>query len=269
MPARDEDESRNTPEKQDLDAARTLVEVAGEQHAISTASNNGKISVDTGVETKAKASMEYSRKCPVTTCEYHHRGFLLKEERNKHTMTHFKGDIKCGCYICRFPGGKVFNDLEQLRSHFREYLRGYTNSGRKGFICELCSCQFDGSDFLKHLDDCIIHTVELEASGRARGCPMPSCSHHQRDFPSKHQREQHILKHHLGWLDCFWCSQKDLCYGAEEFRSHVSKEHLLDLSRIPCPVCRRLQPNGKALLEHLDSCVTLDVEWGVRKGWKW
>ena len=268
-PEKHRSEPRVITEEQDLDVAGILVDVSKEQHAISTASNNGNISANPGVGTKADASMEDSRKCPVTTCEYHHRGFLLKEEREKHTMTHFEGDLRCGCYNCRPLGRKVFNDLEQLRSHVWEFLRGYTNSGRKGFICSMCSCHFNGLDYLKHLDDCIVHTVELEASGRARACPMLSCSHHQRDFPSKQQREQHIHKHYLRWLNCYRCNQPDPRCGTEEFRSHVSKEHLLDLSRIPCPVCYQFRLNGKELLEHSDSCVTLRVESGVHGGRIW
>ena len=274
-PEKHRSEARVIAEEQDLNVAGILVDVFKEQHAISTAPAFGNISGNAGVETKASANRKYSRKCPVTTCEYHRKEFLVKVEGDKHIMSHFEGDIKCGCYKCRVFGRKVFNDLEQLRSHVWECLWEYRNCFFKGFTCWMCSCLVDELDYWEHLKDHIVHTVELEASGRARACPIPSCSHHQRDFPSKHQREQHTLQHYSGSLACSWCYDSPWCrqpeirYGAEGFRSHVSKKHLLDLSRIPCPVCYQFRLNGKELLEHFDSCVTLRVESGVHGGRIW
>lgn len=33
---------------------------------------------------------ERPEKCPITTCEYHHKGFARKYDKNRHTLTHYK-----------------------------------------------------------------------------------------------------------------------------------------------------------------------------------
>ncbi|CAD6591131.1 MAG: hypothetical protein ASARMPREDX12_004939 [Alectoria sarmentosa] len=56
-PEKHRSEPRVITEEQDLDVAGILVDVSKEQHAISTASNNGNISANPGVGTKADASV--------------------------------------------------------------------------------------------------------------------------------------------------------------------------------------------------------------------
>ncbi|KAL9065224.1 MAG: hypothetical protein Q9161_008382 [Pseudevernia consocians] len=91
-----------TPEEQDWDAAETLIEVAKGQRTVSTAMDTEAISVDTGGDSDADASIEDSWRCRFATCEYYHRPFLLKMERDEHTRKHAKGNIKCGLWSCRF-----------------------------------------------------------------------------------------------------------------------------------------------------------------------
>ena len=78
-----------TPQEQDLNAAGILVEVAREQHPIST------ILVKERDASYASATMEHSRKCPVTTCPYHVQKVpWLKRERDNHILTHLRGHIE-------------------------------------------------------------------------------------------------------------------------------------------------------------------------------
>ncbi|KAG9619475.1 hypothetical protein KCU64_g22203, partial [Aureobasidium melanogenum] len=39
---------------------------------------------------------ERPEKCPITSCEYHIKGFARKYDKNRHTLTHYKGTMVCG-----------------------------------------------------------------------------------------------------------------------------------------------------------------------------
>ncbi len=39
---------------------------------------------------------ERPEKCPLPSCEYHHKGFARKYDKNRHTLTHYKGTMVCG-----------------------------------------------------------------------------------------------------------------------------------------------------------------------------
>jgi hypothetical protein len=39
---------------------------------------------------------ERPEKCPIGTCEYHVKGFARKYDKNRHTLTHYKGTMVCG-----------------------------------------------------------------------------------------------------------------------------------------------------------------------------
>ena len=39
---------------------------------------------------------ERPEKCPIVTCDYHIKGFARKYDKNRHTLTHYKGTMVCG-----------------------------------------------------------------------------------------------------------------------------------------------------------------------------
>lgn len=262
--ARDGSQSRITPEEQDRDVAEILVEVAREQHPASTVMDTETNSVNTGGEPEADASMEYSRKCPVTTCEFHRKGFPRKGERDKHTMTHFDGPFKCSSELCdRSYSSEIFDNVEDLRHHVRGSTHHSSFCEFKRFKCCVCTRVFDRSAYLEHLNDCIVHTVELEASGRARACPMPFCDHHLMDFPSKYLRGQHLIQHYSETRKLRYPCCDDLqryCSSVDEFRSHVARAHKSNFGRISCPICWHGCVNNTDFFEHLDHCIIHQVE---------
>ena len=249
-------EFRSVPAKQDLDAAGILFEVAKEQEPISAALNTGIIPANTGGEFDADASMDCSQKCPVTSCEYHDKGFSTKVERDKHTMTHFEGAFRCSwCIDYHLTSLKLLDD--HMHKHHKMRLRYFD------WMVECCICHqlFRSSRYAEHLDDCMVHAVELEASGKYGRCPVTHCGHFHGDFPSKQHKAQHMMCHYWAKVNCRWCDQRDNNYTLEEFKSHLSEEHGSDHRRHRCPIClSRFSLNGKQLLEHLDSCIS-DWVW--------
>ena len=158
-----------TPEEQDWDAAETLVEVAKGQRTVSTAMDTKAISVDTGGDSDADASIEDFWRCRFATCEYYHGPFLLKMERDEHTRKLAKGNIKCDLWSCRFASAAkpenpkfYFENVEQLKNHINKNHHGV--SYRLGNIrCDLCCRIFsdDNLSYLEHFYDCV-HALEVE-----------------------------------------------------------------------------------------------------------
>jgi hypothetical protein len=61
---------------------------------------------------------ERPEKCPITTCEYHVKGFARKYDKNRHTLTHYKGTMVCG--FCPGSGSaaeKSFNRADVFKRH--------------------------------------------------------------------------------------------------------------------------------------------------------
>ena len=123
-------------------------------------------------------------KCPIQTCGYHIKGFARKYDRNRHTLTHYKGTMVCG--FCPRPGSsaeKSFNRADVFKQHLmtvhgveltapncRKKGKGanstkatsYSGSETAG-KCSTCSATFrSAQDFYEHLDDCVLRQVQLE-----------------------------------------------------------------------------------------------------------
>lgn len=124
---------------------------------------------------------ERPEKCPITTCEYHIKGFARKYDKNRHTLTHYKGTMVCG--FCPGSGSsaeKTFNRADVFKRHLTsvhgveqtppnsrrralqasaiKVLGGYP-SGATG-RCSTCSGIFDTAQVLyEHLDDCVLNAV--------------------------------------------------------------------------------------------------------------
>ncbi|KAF2476539.1 uncharacterized protein BDR25DRAFT_67087 [Lindgomyces ingoldianus] len=122
---------------------------------------------------------ERPEKCPITTCEYHLKGFARKYDKNRHTLTHYKGTMVCG--FCPGSGSaaeKSFNRADVFKRHLTSVhgveqnppnSRKKSPSGRKAYsgqqnlagTCSTCSVTFaNAQEFYEHLDDCVLRVVQ-------------------------------------------------------------------------------------------------------------
>ncbi|KAK4148237.1 uncharacterized protein C8A04DRAFT_8537 [Dichotomopilus funicola] len=133
---------------------------------------------------------ERPEKCPITTCEYHVKGFARKYDKNRHTLTHYKGTMVCG--FCPGSGSaaeKSFNRADVFKRHLtavhgveqtppnsRKKSAGASNGSAKltGYApdatgkCSTCSQTFgNAQDFYEHLDDCVLRIVQQEDPAEA------------------------------------------------------------------------------------------------------
>ncbi|KAL8648835.1 MAG: hypothetical protein Q9210_004758 [Variospora velana] len=132
---------------------------------------------------------ERPEKCPIATCEYHQKGFARKYDKNRHTLTHYKGTMVCG--FCPGPGSaaeKSFNRADVFKRHLTS-LHGVEqtapNSRKKSLTasharkasdysgdaagrCSTCSAMFNNAqEFYEHLDDCVLRVVQQEEPSEA------------------------------------------------------------------------------------------------------
>ncbi|KAI0169478.1 hypothetical protein GGR52DRAFT_468368 [Hypoxylon sp. FL1284] len=133
---------------------------------------------------------ERPEKCPIQTCDYHVKGFARKYDKNRHTLTHYKGTMVCG--FCPGSGSaaeKSFNRADVFKRHLtavhgveqtppnsRKKTATSVNSGKKltGYApdatgkCSTCSATFSNAqDFYEHLDDCVLRIVQQEDPAEA------------------------------------------------------------------------------------------------------
>jgi hypothetical protein len=133
---------------------------------------------------------ERPEKCPIQTCEYHIKGFARKYDKNRHTLTHYKGTMVCG--FCPGSGSaaeKSFNRADVFKRHLtavhgveqtppnsRKKTAATANTGKKltGYApdatgkCSTCSSTFSNAqDFYEHLDDCVLRIVQQEDPAEA------------------------------------------------------------------------------------------------------
>ena len=124
---------------------------------------------------------ERPEKCPIQTCEYHTKGFARKYDKNRHTLTHYKGTMVCG--FCPGSGSsaeKSFNRADVFKRHLTSVhaveqtppnSRRKSPSGRKIYnsvaegsttgTCSTCNVTFaNAQDFYEHLDDCVLRVVQ-------------------------------------------------------------------------------------------------------------
>ncbi|TAQ84141.1 hypothetical protein B7494_g7531 [Chlorociboria aeruginascens] len=133
---------------------------------------------------------ERPEKCPIQTCDYHIKGFARKYDKNRHTLTHYKGTMVCG--FCPGSGSaaeKSFNRADVFKRHLtsvhaveqsppnsRKKTSAALNSGKKlsGYApdatgkCSTCSATFSNAqDFYEHLDECVLKIVQQEEPSEA------------------------------------------------------------------------------------------------------
>ncbi|KAK5162957.1 uncharacterized protein LTR77_011011 [Saxophila tyrrhenica] len=123
---------------------------------------------------------ERPEKCPIPTCEYHTKGFARKYDKNRHTLTHYKGTMVCG--FCPGSGSaaeKSFNRADVFKRHLTS-VHGVEQTppnarrkspsaagSKKGYgrevsgMCSTCGVTFaSAQDFYEHLDDCVLRVVQ-------------------------------------------------------------------------------------------------------------
>jgi hypothetical protein len=138
---------------------------------------------------------ERPEKCPIATCDYHIKGFARKYDKNRHTLTHYKGTMVCG--FCPGSGSaaeKSFNRADVFKRHLtsvhaveqtppnsRKKTSGGVNAGKKlsGYApdatgkCSTCSAMFNNAqDFYEHLDDCVLRIVQQEEPSEANNARL-------------------------------------------------------------------------------------------------
>lgn len=132
---------------------------------------------------------ERPEKCPIITCEYHQKGFARKYDKNRHTLTHYKGTMVCG--FCPGSGSaaeKSFNRADVFKRHLtsvhgveqtppnsRKKSPSSTSSKKTADYssdaagkCSTCSAMFtNAQEFYEHLDDCVLRVVQQEEPSEA------------------------------------------------------------------------------------------------------
>jgi len=131
---------------------------------------------------------ERPEKCPIQTCDYHVKGFARKYDKNRHTLTHYKGTMVCG--FCPGSGSaaeKSFNRADVFKRHLtavhgveqtppnsRKKTAGGAAKKLTGYApdatgkCSTCSATFSNAqDFYEHLDDCVLRIVQQEDPAEA------------------------------------------------------------------------------------------------------
>ncbi|KAI9771880.1 MAG: hypothetical protein M1840_001650 [Geoglossum simile] len=127
---------------------------------------------------------ERPEKCPIVSCEYHQKGFARKYDKNRHTLTHYKGTMVCG--FCPGSGSaaeKSFNRADVFKRHLTSVhnveqappnSRKKNSSGSSGTNfptypadatgkCSTCGLTFSNAqDFYEHLDECVLRIVQQE-----------------------------------------------------------------------------------------------------------
>lgn len=148
---------------------------------------------------------ERPEKCPITTCIYHLKGFARKYDKNRHTLTHYKGTMVCG--FCPVTCEKSFNRADVFKRHLTSVhgvdqpapnsrkrsspsassstiaaasnTSNTTSSSSKSNPLTACSQDASGKcstcgaifgnaqDFYEHLDDCVLRVVQQQEPSEA------------------------------------------------------------------------------------------------------
>ena len=156
---------------------------------------------------------ERPEKCPIPTCEYHQKGFARKYDKNRHTLTHYKGTMVCG--FCPGSGSaaeKSFNRADVFKRHLTSVhaveqtapnsrKRSPTASSRNLSSycqdatgkCSTCSQKFNNAqDFYEHLDDCVLRVVQQAEPTEAINAQRLAEVEDDKDF--QETLDRHMIK---------------------------------------------------------------------------
>jgi len=154
---------------------------------------------------------ERPEKCPIQTCDYHVKGFARKYDKNRHTLTHYKGTMVCG--FCPGSGSaaeKSFNRADVFKRHLtavhgveqtppnsRKKAAGAGGKKLQGYApdatgkCSTCSQTFSNAqDFYEHLDDCVLRIVQQEDPAEAVNAKRLAEVEHDRDVVATLEKNQ-------------------------------------------------------------------------------
>ncbi|KAK6416098.1 hypothetical protein LTR95_017497, partial [Oleoguttula sp. CCFEE 5521] len=190
-----------------------------------------------------------AHKCPISTCEYHVKGFARYYDLNRHTLTHFKGAITCGfCPIDDTNGAKTFNRIDVLKRHLTsvhgvqqialssDRTRNETSSPSKqgtagaGATCSLCAKPFTSPQaFYDHLDSCVVRELvpSVEPTNTylaAFLCNKPNCTSSFR-FVADLERHLRAVHGSEEQLRKFECQVPGCDYRGE--KAFLRKDHLM------------------------------------------
>ncbi|KAF4554247.1 Hypothetical protein D9617_5g071240 [Elsinoe fawcettii] len=119
---------------------------------------------------------ERPEKCPIPSCPYHIKGFARKYDKNRHTLTHYKGTMVCD--FCPGSGSsteKSFNRTDVFKRHLQSVhnveqttpnsRRRKPATSKKGReipgTCRTCGVTFASAQELHdHIDDCVLRVVQ-------------------------------------------------------------------------------------------------------------
>lgn len=126
---------------------------------------------------------ERPEKCPIVSCEFHTRGFARRYDKNRHTLTHYRGAMVCPW--C--PGDKCFNRADVFKRHLtalhavdpvvistrnRKSSSSTATSTPPYFVlqqagrCSTCGMTMSSpTAFYEHLDDCVLQIVQRSERG--------------------------------------------------------------------------------------------------------
>lgn len=166
---------------------------------------------------------ERPEKCPIVTCEYHIKGFARKYDKNRHTLTHYKGTMVCGfCPGSGSPAEKSFNRADVFKRHLTSVhgveqtppncrKRSPAAAASKGASnyspdatgkCSTCSVTFSNAqDFYEHLDDCVLRVVQQEEPSEAINQKL--LSEVDADEEVQKTMEKHNLNDTAGTVDIY------------------------------------------------------------------
>lgn len=122
-------------------------------------------------------------KCPIPSCEYSRKGFARKYDKNRHTLTHYRGTMVCGfCPGSGTAAEKSFNRADVFKKHLtrvHDVEQNPPNSRKRSSSkpvldlssycqdatgkCSTCGLGFNNAqEFYEHLDDCVLKVVQQE-----------------------------------------------------------------------------------------------------------
>lgn len=156
---------------------------------------------------------ERPEKCPIPSCEYNKKGFSRKYDKNRHTLTHYKGTMICG--FCPGSGSsaeKSFNRADVFKRHLTTVHgveQAPPNSRKKSLAsskkassphekegkCSICSQIFASPQiFYEHLEDCVLSVVQKVDPGEAINEHILNSMGEDEEF--KKTLERHKLPEH-------------------------------------------------------------------------
>lgn len=184
-------------------------------------------------------------KCPLDSCAYHKKGFARKYDRNRHTLTHYKGTMICG--FCDDAGThmeKSFNRADVFKRHLisqHKVEAAAPNSRRKPDVlsskrtstyegktpepCSTCAEMFaDPQIFYEHLDECVLKVVQKQEPSEAIN------KIHLNGVKEDPDVQETMEKHHLSTSDDYLVPDHDVEDEEDDADESMEEDDINDSS---------------------------------------